>query len=80
VDPAQGTPLARLYPQDKETNADGRRRTLEPRAEATEPPRAPGEMAPLMKKLLADYAATGLPFAYLPKDEDDFEDAVEVVR
>ena len=40
-------------------------------------------MAPLMKKLLADYAATGLPFAYLPKDEDNFEDPeslVEVVR
>jgi hypothetical protein len=27
-------------------------------------------MAPLMKKLLADYAATGLPPAYLPTDLD----------
>jgi transposase InsO family protein len=83
VDPVQGMQMARLYPQDKEANADGRRRTLEPMSRAPEPPREPGEMAPLMKKLLADYAATGLPFAYLPKDEDDFEEPeslVEVVR
>jgi hypothetical protein len=26
-------------------------------------------MAPLLRKLIADYAATGLPPAYLPKDE-----------
>jgi hypothetical protein len=31
---------------------------------------SPGEpgIAPLLKKLMADYAATGLPPAYLPKD------------
>jgi hypothetical protein len=26
-------------------------------------------MAPLLRKLIAQYAATGLPPAYLPKDE-----------
>jgi hypothetical protein len=26
-------------------------------------------MAPLLRKLIAEYAATGLPPAYLPKDE-----------
>ena len=28
-----------------------------------------GEMAPLLRALIAQYAATGLPPAYLPKDE-----------
>jgi hypothetical protein len=30
---------------------------------------APSEMAPLLRKLMADYAATGLPPAYIPKDD-----------
>lgn len=30
-----------------------------------------GQMAPLLHKLIAQYAATGLPPAYLPKDECD---------
>jgi hypothetical protein len=29
-------------------------------------------MAPLLQKLVAQYAATGLPPAYLPKDDRDF--------
>lgn len=69
VDPTSDKVIARLYPQDKEANADGRRRALE-RTIAPAPSEPPG-MAPLMKKLLADYAATGLPFAYLPKDEEE---------
>jgi hypothetical protein len=28
-------------------------------------------MAPLLKKMLADFAATGLPPAYLPGEEED---------
>lgn len=71
VDPAQDTVLARLFPQDKEANADGRRRAIEPVPRKMEAPPEPTGMAPLMKKLLADYAATGLPFAYLPRDEED---------
>jgi hypothetical protein len=27
-------------------------------------------MAPLLQKLIKDYATTGLPPAYMPKDED----------
>ncbi len=69
-DPVSGSVLCRLYPQDKTANADGRRRDIEPRATAETVDDAPG-MAPLMLKILADYAATGLPFAYIPKDEDD---------
>ncbi len=63
--------LTRLYPQDKQKNADGQRRRKEPLAGAgASVPEAPsGEMAPLLRKLIADYAATGLPPAYLPKNE-----------
>ena len=74
VDPRTDALLARIYPQDKAKNADSRRRTLEPVAPviADGPPAAEKEqepLPPLMRKLLADYAATGLPPAYMPKDE-----------
>jgi putative transposase len=68
-----GQILARLYPQDKHRNADGRRRSKEAIA-GSSPEVAPPEperegMAPLLRKLIAEYAATGQPPAYLPKDE-----------
>jgi len=34
-----------------------------------EPGPGPGAVAPLLQKLIAQYAATGLPPAYLPKDD-----------
>jgi len=71
ADGRSGRILTQLYPQDKHKNADGRRRRKEAVAEgpapAIEPPA--GGMAPLLRKLIASYAATGLPPAYLPKDE-----------
>lgn len=68
VDPRTGNILCRVYPQDKIRNADGHRRRIEPiSCGPTELPR--NEMAPLLKKLLAEYAATGLPPAYVPKNE-----------
>jgi len=66
VDPRSGALLAPLWPLDKTRNADGRRRAIAD-AEATEPPA--DTVAPLLKDLLADYAATGLPPAYLPLHE-----------
>lgn len=68
VDPRTDGVICALYPLDKARNADGARRALEPGPldGDVEPP-AEG-IAPLLKKLLADYAATGLPPAYLPKD------------
>lgn len=36
----------------------------------TPEPSAPDELTPLLRKLLAEYAATGRPPAYLPKDDD----------
>ena len=67
--------LARIRPLDKARNADGRRRTLAPVHPLPEPPSADDPpvdsepLAPLMRQYLAEYAATGLPLAYLPKDE-----------
>lgn len=72
ADPRSGYLLCRLYPQDKHKNADGRRRSKQPLIDAVPCP-APetegGGMAPLLRKLIAQYAATGLVPAYLPKDE-----------
>lgn len=69
VDERTDKVLAPLHPLDRSANADGRRRSLEPvpdAAAASEPaPRASG-IAPLLRKLIADYQATGLPAAYLP--------------
>ena len=67
LDPRTNAVLGVLYPLDKTRNADGRRRSLEAPLEAAPPPS--GEIAPLLKKLMADYAATGLPPAYLPTEE-----------
>jgi transposase InsO family protein len=70
VDPHTGTPLCPLYPLDKTANASGERRRLAP-VSAPEPlPAAGTALPPLLRKLLAEYAATGLPPAYLPKDPD----------
>ena len=67
VDVRSGAILCALYPLDKAANASGERR-LKTKAEATTP-LVRGEVAPLLKKLLAEFAATGLPPPYLP-DED----------
>jgi transposase InsO family protein len=69
VDDRTGAVLCRLFPLDRTANADGVRRVLEPIAPPSPaPPPAPG-IAPLLEKLMADYAATGLPPAYVPKDD-----------
>ncbi len=70
VDPHSENCLDTLYPQDKTANASGIRRKLEVPAddESSTPKQAVG-VAPLLKKLIADYAATGLPPAYIPKGE-----------
>jgi putative transposase len=69
VDPRSGAHLATLLPLDKLKNADRARRTL---AEVTTPPtpsKKPPGIAPLLRELMAEYAATGLPPAYLPKSK-----------
>jgi len=69
ADERTGKILCRIYPLDKHKNADGRRRKKEPIVDPPETEVSGGGIAPLLRKLIADYAATGLPPAYLPKDE-----------
>jgi hypothetical protein len=74
VDPHTGTVLCRLFPQDKAANANGLRRGLQPvTAEPVTPPSpAPARgIGPLLERMIDRRAATGLPPAYLPKDEGD---------
>lgn len=85
VDPRRGIHLGTLLPVDKERNADRRRRALvDPAAgSAPAPEPAPVGIAPLLRQLMAEYAATGLPPAYVPHDttvgrddgEQDADDA-----
>lgn len=67
-DPKTGKVLCRIYPQDKEKNAEGRR-GLRAKPRLTAESVKPSGMAPLLQKIMAQYAATGLPPAYLPKDQ-----------
>jgi len=71
VDPKTGGPLVRLLPQDKTKNADRLRRVINPSAVADNNHQKGKPMPALLQKWLADYAATGLPPAYLPKEEND---------
>jgi putative transposase len=74
VDPRSGDHLATLSPLDKARNAERVRRVVAP-ASADEPARHIG-IAPHLRALMADYAATGLPPAYLPK-HDSTDDTPE---
>lgn len=71
VDPRTNAELAQIYPIDKHRNATGFRRMFDEIGLASYPKNigASERVAPLLEKMLADYAATGLPPAYLPKDE-----------
>jgi len=67
VDPHSNIYLVTLYPQDKAENAQGLRRTLHQTESKPVHEIASTGIAPLLKELMAEYAATGLPPAYLPK-------------
>jgi putative transposase len=66
ADPKTGAILCRLYPQDKQKNAGGLRA---PRSSAPQSPPPPAGMAPLLQKIIHQYALTGLPPAYLPETQ-----------
>jgi transposase InsO family protein len=67
-DDALGVVLATLYPVNREANADGFRRPLAPVTTAPTPPK-PSGMAPLLRRYVEQHRQTGLPPAYLPKDD-----------
>jgi transposase InsO family protein len=70
VDPKSGLILAPIYPLDKGANADGRRAVVAPDGRDVPPEDTPcrdGAVPPLLKQILAEYSAVGLPPAYLPK-------------
>ena len=81
VDPRSGTILAHIYPLDRTANADGRRRIVEPGRGSDDDEPDDGALAnstpedggpdrplpPLLKRILDEYSAGGLPPAYLPK-------------
>ena len=69
ADERTGQMFERIYPLDKRKNADGRRRRKEPITGSPDETVTPSGIAPLLRELIAKYAATGLPPAYLPKDE-----------
>lgn len=57
--------MATLYPQNKAANANGVRRCIEPPVPLnTDKPR--DAIPPLLRQILADYAETGMPPAYIP--------------
>ncbi|MBS4095995.1 MAG: transposase family protein [Sulfuricella sp.] len=70
VDERTGLPLVTIHPLDKAKNNQGKRRLISSIPDTTLVPGSGDSVAPLLSKLLGDYAATGLPSAYLPKDED----------
>ena len=65
VDARTGAVLCPVKPLDKSANANGQRRRLSA-AEVDLSPVSPKGLPALMTQLLADYAATGVPPAYLP--------------
>jgi putative transposase len=70
VDGRSGVTLAPIYPLDKSANADGRRAHVEPAGvdmPVNEARRKDRQLPPLLKRILHEYSATGMPPAYLPK-------------
>ena len=77
VDAHADTLLCRLYPLDKEANAEGRRRRLEQCPGDVAPaPAGPGESSPeeippLLREILERYSQSGRPPGYIPKPFTD---------
>jgi transposase InsO family protein len=72
VDGRSGIILAPIYPLDKAANAEGRRAVTESVGIEVPSPerqsrRAGSDLPPLLKRILQEYSATGMPPAYLPK-------------
>lgn len=73
VDARRGTVLCALYPIDRAANADARRRAMTDAGALAQPEAgAPTEsgIAPLLRRYMAEFAATGVPPPFIPTDQD----------
>ena len=70
VDPRTGAILCQVKPLDKSANANGQRKRVA-QAATDLSPLPPMGLPALMTELLADYAATGVPPAYLPTTDKE---------
>jgi putative transposase len=74
IDPRTEHHLATLLPLDRARNAERARRPLDAvHREQNRAPR-PSGMAPLLRELMADYAATGMPPGFIATPEQDAPD------
>src|SRR3990167_2850609 len=64
IDPHSNTSIDTLYPQDKTANANAQRRAMVSTSESPPIKEEPIGLSPLLKELMSEYAATGLPPAY----------------
>jgi hypothetical protein len=69
VDPETEEPLTVIHPVNLARNAEGTRAPLEAASMTPIETKAPG-LAPRMEELLAEYIASGLPPAYIPRAEE----------
>ena len=74
VDPRTGDPLVRILPVDKSRNASGMRRVIKDEVESRDP-KSPSSISiasrlpPFLRRCVEEYHATGLPPAFLHKNE-----------
>jgi hypothetical protein len=82
IDPRTQAMLAPLYPLDRNKNAEGLRRRIGTAGINPEKNEKSGEFPPLLQKIMAEYAASGLPPAYIvdpkPHGSSEVEDVTTV--
>jgi len=71
IDEASERILCALYPLDKAANASAVRRPLAALSAPPSPAPASAGPAPLLKQLMAEYCANGLPPAYIPTADEE---------
>lgn len=74
IDPRTQAALAPLYPVDYQRNSEGLRRKISPSPSPTIPAIQEDSLPPLLQKLVAEHAASGLPPAYIPDSQPTVSD------
>lgn len=74
MSPDGDRPVSRILPADLNGNSSGIRRSVDPHGEIAVQTDPPDEVAPLLKKMMQEYSATGLPPAWLPTHETEDKD------